>query len=123
MPLATIGAPIKPLIADKTPPMVSAAGAAAAGVAAELTAFCRLPSVLFSVAEVPLLPTALLTAAACCPCPAGLVFWAGGVNGDSVAAAACAAADPYIAAASCAQNSPYMASLAAIAGVFWPRML
>ena len=34
------------------------------------------------------LVTALLTAAACCPCPAGLVFWAGGVSGVSVADAA-----------------------------------
>src|SRR5271168_5638534 len=91
MPLATIGEPIKPLIADKTPPKVSAAGAAAAlaaGLAAELAAFCRPPSELLSAAEVPLLPTALPTAVACCPCPAGLVFWAGGVNGVSVADAA-----------------------------------
>ena len=91
MPLLTIGTPNKPLTADSKPPAGSDCAELArlcSGLADEPTALCRLPSVLLSVAVVPLLPTALLTAAACCPCAAGLVVSAGGVNGDSVAAAA-----------------------------------
>ncbi|OMC51554.1 hypothetical protein A5747_23150 [Mycobacterium sp. IS-836] len=48
---------------------------------------------------------------------------AGDVNGGNAEAAADAPAYSYIAPASWAHISPYSASVAAIAGVFWPRML
>src|ERR1700732_4266378 len=94
MALPTIGTPSKPLIADKSGEAAKMLCAdprlprLCSGLADAPTAFCRPPSVLLSVAVVPLLPTALLTAKVCCPCPAGLVVSAGGVNGASVAAAA-----------------------------------
>src|SRR5262249_5990672 len=53
--------------------------------------------------------------------PGGFVVGAGEVNGGNAEAAADAPAYPYIAPASCAHISPYSASVAAIAGVVWPR--
>ncbi len=44
------------------------------------------------------------------------------MNGGNAEAAADAPAYSYIAPASWAHISPYSASVAAIAGVFWPRM-
>ena len=54
--------------------------------------------------------------------PAGFVVGGGEVNGGNAEAAADATAYSYIAPASWAYISPYSASVAAIAGVFWPRM-
>ena len=54
--------------------------------------------------------------------PAGFVVGGGEVNGGNAEAAADAPAYSYIAPASWAHISPYSASVAAIAGVFWPRM-
>jgi hypothetical protein len=66
---------------------------------------------------------AWVTAAAWVPVPAGLVVCGGEVNGLNVVAAAEAPAYPFIAAASWAHISAYCASVAAIAGVFCPKML
>src|ERR1700742_1189771 len=68
-------------------------------------------------------PPAWVTAALCAAGPATLVVWGASVNGVTRLAAAEFAAYPYIATASCAHISPYWASLAAMAGVFWPRTL
>src|SRR5580693_29969 len=63
------------------------------------------------------------TAAAWVLVPAGLVVGGGGLNGVTVVAAAEAPAYAYIAPASWAHISAYWASVAAIAGVFCPKML
>lgn len=75
---------------------------------------------VFEVADV---AVAWATAAPWVASAVGLVVCCGGVNGVNVDAAAEEAAYPYMAAASWAHISPYCASVAAIAGVFCPRIL
>ena len=94
-----------------------------AGLAAAELVLCRLPSIPLSPEFDALLLTALATAVDCAAEPPGLVFWVGSVSGVTCAVVAPVAAYAVRAVASWAQNSPYIASLAAIAGVFCPRML
>lgn len=66
---------------------------------------------------------ALVTDVAWAATPSGLVFDRGAVTGVNRVAAVEATAYPFIAAASWAHICPYSASVAAMAGVFWPKTL
>jgi hypothetical protein len=66
-------------------------------------------------------PAAFVTTAAWSVSPSILVVCGGGMNGVIVVASDDALAYPYMAAASWAHISPYCASVAAIAGLFWPK--